>query len=182
MADRNMSIRVKDEAKPEKKWKQSSATVAVSNDDPASIHHRATPAHGAEAHGEHTNALEEEFAPVHGDEHSTRRFDAFAVLIVMSFKVIVAPLILIVICVNTQYIKAPYMFRAASESYLGYSLEDSELTYSCPDCVIGCEKTVLLLSHFGSDALMGKPAFSTLLTSELANTTLSASEASLVNA
>jgi hypothetical protein len=180
MADRNMSVREKDESKPDKKWK-SPATVAVSNDEPGSMHHRTT-AHGAEEHGGHTNALEEEFAPIHVDEHSSRRFDAFAVLVVMSFKVIVAPIILIVICVNTQYIKAPYMFRAASESYLGYSIEDSELTYSCPECAIGCEQTVLLLSHFGSDALMGKPAFSTLLTSELANTTLSASEESLAKA
>lgn len=185
MVDDSRSVREKPEGGTEKKWKHSSATVAVENtpagDSGGGVHHR--PSHGQVAQEPAgKNHLEEEFAPIHADDQTSRRFDAIAVLVVMSFKVIIAPIILIVICVNTDYIKGPYMFRAASESYLGYTQKDADLTYSCPECLISCGKAVLLLSQFGSDALMGKPAFSTLMTSELSSTSLSASQQVLVTA
>lgn len=173
------SVREKDEPAIEKKWKQSSATVAVTNDDTGNMHHR--PGHGAD-HNQGDGPNNEELIGFHDHDHSKRRIDSFAVLLVMSVKVIIAPIILIIICANTGYIKAPYMFRAASESYLGYAMEDPELTYSCPDCAVGCKQAVLQLSQFGSDALMGKPTFTTLLTTDLASTTLSASASALVDA
>ncbi|GMF34681.1 unnamed protein product [Phytophthora fragariaefolia] len=110
------------------------------------------------------------------------RYDAIAVLVVMSLKVLVAPIILIAICVNSPYLQSPYVFRAASESYLGYEKLNSDVTYDCPTCGVTCKRSVLQLAQFKQDPMMGKPAFGTLRTDTFDgyNDTLSASAEALI--
>ncbi|EEY69242.1 uncharacterized protein PITG_05453 [Phytophthora infestans T30-4] len=111
------------------------------------------------------------------------RFDAIAVLVVMSFKVLVAPIILVAICVNSPYLQSPYVFRAASESFLGYEKLNPDVTYDCPDCGVTCKQSVLQLAQFKQDPMMGKPAYGSLRTNtfEDYNETLSAAALALID-
>ncbi|KAG7388720.1 hypothetical protein PHYPSEUDO_011913 [Phytophthora pseudosyringae] len=139
----------------EKRKKQSSATVAVVNtpnkEPPAysgehhsfgrngdagtdkvhrrssGVHHQNQPA-AAENDAKPQEDNEFEFVSPRTSNKSGPRYDAIAVLVVMSFKVLVAPIILVAICVNSPYLQSPYVFRAASESYLGYEKLNADAT------------------------------------------------------
>ncbi|KAF4137808.1 hypothetical protein GN958_ATG12761 [Phytophthora infestans] len=101
----------------------------------------------------------------------------------MSFKVLVAPIILVAICVNSPYLQSPYVFRAASESFLGYEKLNPDVTYDCPDCGVTCKQSVLQLAQFKQDPMMGKPAYGSLRTNtfEDYNETLSAAALALID-
>ncbi|KAH7476839.1 hypothetical protein KRP22_000759 [Phytophthora ramorum] len=192
----------------EKRKKQSSATVAVvntPNEEPPAysgeqhsfgrggevntdkVHRRSSSVHNhhQESPGESDiKPQDKEFdfvSPRQNTKNGTR-YDAIAVLVVMSFKVLVAPIILIAICVNSPYIQSPYVFRAASESYLGYEKLDAEVTYECPGCGVSCQRAVLQLVQFHRDPMMGKPAYGSLRTNtfEDYNETLSAAGKALI--
>uniref|UniRef100_H3H4R8 Uncharacterized protein n=1 Tax=Phytophthora ramorum TaxID=164328 RepID=H3H4R8_PHYRM len=192
----------------EKRKKQSSATVAVvntPNEEPPAysgeqhsfgrggevntdkVHRRSSSVHNhhQESPGENDiKPQDKEFdfvSPRQNTKNGTR-YDAIAVLVVMSFKVLVAPIILIAICVNSPYIQSPYVFRAASESYLGYEKLDAEVTYECPGCGVSCQRAVLQLVQFHRDPMMGKPAYGSLRTNtfEDYNETLSAAGKALI--
>jgi hypothetical protein len=196
----------------EKRKKQSSATVAVVNSaheeppaysgeqhsfgrsgdaSPEKVHRRSVvhhnqnngpPASPEESDTKPQEEKEFEFVSPRQNTKTGPRYDAIAVLIVMSFKVLVAPIILIAICVNSPYLQSPYVFRAASESYLGYEKLNADVTYGCPGCAVSCQRSVLQLAQFKQDPMMGKPAYGTLRTDtfEGYNDTLSAETKALI--
>ncbi|ETK89606.1 hypothetical protein F441_06519 [Phytophthora nicotianae CJ01A1] len=190
----------------EKRKKQSSATVAVVNTPNGE-----PPAYSGEQHSFGRNAdgsadkvqrrsliqhnreeenntkpqdnKEFEFVSPRANAKTGPRYDAIAVLVVMSFKVLVAPIILVAICVNSPYLQSPYVFRAASESFLGYEKLNPDVTYDCPDCGVTCKRSVLQLAQFKQDPMMGKPAYGSLRTNtfEDYNETLSAAALALID-
>ncbi|RLN26839.1 hypothetical protein BBO99_00000037 [Phytophthora kernoviae] len=194
----------------EKRKKQSSATVAVVNTpsaepaaysgeqhsfgrsgegNPEKIHRRSSSVHKQNQDDPPVSDdvkpqgdKEFEFVSPRQHQKGGLRYDAIAVMVVMSFKVLVAPIILVAICVNSPYLQSPYVFRAASESFLGYEKMDAGVTYGCPDCGVSCELAVLQLAQFKHDPMMGKPAYGTLRTNSFEdyNSTLSAEVAALI--
>ncbi|KAL3667973.1 hypothetical protein V7S43_006850 [Phytophthora oleae] len=193
----------------EKRKKQSSATVAVvnsANEEPTAysgeqhsfgrttdadtdkVHRRASGAHHNQDPPQENNTKpqedkEFEFVSPRVNTKAGPRYDAIAVLIVMSFKVLVAPIILVAICVNSPYLQSPYVFRAASESYLGYEKLNPDVTFNCPNCGVSCKRSVLQLAQFKQDPMMGKPAYGGLRTDtfEDYNETLSAAALALID-
>ncbi|POM61920.1 hypothetical protein PHPALM_28987, partial [Phytophthora palmivora] len=191
----------------EKRKKQSSATVAVvntPNEEPTAysgeqhsfgrnadgstdkVHRRSSGAHHSLAQeGNDRKAQEDkEFDFVSPRTSKTGpHYDAIAVLIVMSFKVLIAPIILVAICVNSPYLQSPYVFRAADESFLGYEKLDADVTYDCPDCGVTCKRAILQLAQFHQDPMMGKPAYGSLRTNtfEDYNETLSTGALALID-
>ncbi|KAI9997224.1 hypothetical protein PInf_000660 [Phytophthora infestans] len=190
----------------EKHKKQSSATVAVvntPNGEPSAyageqhsfgrnadggtdkVHRRSVIQHNQEEENntKPQDNKEFDFVSPRTNAKTGPRFDAIAVLVVMSFKVLVAPIILVAICVNSPYLQSPYVFRAASESFLGYEKLNPDVTYDCPDCGVTCKRSVLQLAQFKQDPMMGKPAYGSLRTNtfEDYNETLSAAVLALID-
>ncbi|KAF1787349.1 hypothetical protein GQ600_1146 [Phytophthora cactorum] len=189
----------------EKSKKQTSATVAVVNtpndETPAysglqhsfgrnadtgtdKVHRRSLIQHNQEENDTKPQDNKEfEFVSPRTNAKAGPRYDAIAVLVVMSFKVLVAPIILVAICLNSPYLQSPYVFRAASESYLGYEKLNPDVTYDCPDCGVTCKRSVLQLAQFKQDPMMGKPAYGSLRTNtfEDYNETLSAAALALID-
>ncbi|KAG3007281.1 hypothetical protein PC119_g14647 [Phytophthora cactorum] len=189
----------------EKHKKQTSATVAVvntpSDETPAysgqqhsfgrnadtgtdKVHRRSLIQHNQEENDTKPQDNKEfEFVSPRTNAKAGPRYDAIAVLVVMSFKVLVAPIILVAICLNSPYLQSPYVFRAASESYLGYEKLNPDVTYDCPDCGVTCKRSVLQLAQFKQDPMMGKPAYGSLRTNtfEDYNETLSAAALALID-
>ncbi|KAG1708213.1 hypothetical protein DVH05_024896 [Phytophthora capsici] len=194
----------------EKRKKQSSATVAVvnsANEEPTAysgeqhsfgrntdagadkVHRRTSGAHHhnqGPPQDNNTKPQEDkefDFVSPRTNAKTGPRYDAIAVLVVMSFKVLVAPIILIAICINSPYLQSPYVFRSPDESFLGYEKLNPDATFNCPNCAVPCKRSVLQLAQFKQDPMMGKPAYGSLRTDtfEGYNETLSAAAQALID-
>ncbi|GAB9476004.1 unnamed protein product [Globisporangium polare] len=85
------------------------------------------------------------------------------VVIVLTTKAVIVPLVLIAVFVTTRYISSATLFRLPAESFTVFKSDDPDMARACPNCLSKCESVVSDLSQFGSRALMSELTFSSLV-------------------
>ncbi|ETP42331.1 hypothetical protein F442_10752 [Phytophthora nicotianae P10297] len=72
---------------------------------------------------------------------------------------VIAPLVVLVVCITTGYFTSATFFIDAKHSYFAYSQLDPIMRGGCHDCLSSCRKVFIQLSVFGSDAIISMPVY-----------------------
>ncbi|GMF31346.1 unnamed protein product [Phytophthora fragariaefolia] len=75
---------------------------------------------------------------------------------------VVAPLLLLVVCITTGYGSSATFFIGAKDNYFAYSELDPVLRGGCTGCICSCRKVLMQLSSFDTNAIMSKPVYEAL--------------------